>query len=148
MYDNITDFMNRYFKAYSTLAQNPETSHKMHEYYSPALKVIQFFPVRAESDREQFLKISAAHPAIQETLIPEHIIVDEKQMLAGVLLRGEFTIKDTGEVITQMFTAHYQLILDEAKTLKITELSIFAEYVAPGSQNIISLYEEAFKNLQ
>lgn len=134
-----------YFKAYSTLAQNPETINEMNRYYSPDVKVKQYFPMLIVSDREQFLHLSSSHPGIQETLLPEHIAVDEKQGLVGVLLNASFKIKETGELIEQMFTAHYKLTRDENNTLKIITLWIFAEYVPPGKQNIIDLYEEAFK---
>lgn len=147
-YDNIMYFIKNYFKAYSTIAQDPKTSHQMHEYYAPDIKVAQYFPQMAISDRDQFLRISSSHPTIQETLIPEHIIVDDRQKMVAVLLRGEFTIKATGEVITQIFTAHYQLKLDEKNTIKIKNLWIFAEYVPPGKQNIVDLYEEAFRKLE
>ena len=144
-YDDIMNFMKRYFKAFSTMAQDPNTTHKMHEFYSPELRVTQYFPQMVVSDREQFLRISSSHPDIQETLIPEHIIVDDRQKMVAVFLRGEFTIKATKEIIVQMFTAHYQLILDANSTIKITDLLIFAEYAPPGKQNIVTLYEEAFR---
>lgn len=147
-YDEIMDFMKRYFKAYSTIAQDPKTKEQMYEYYAPEIKVTQYFPEKAVSDREQFLLVSSAHPTILETLIPEHIVADDRQKMAAVWLRGEFTIKATGEVIVQEFTAHYQLMLDENKTIKIKNLWIFAEYVPPGKQNIVDLYMEAFKQLQ
>ena len=76
----------------------------------------------------------------QETLLPEHIAVDEKQGLVGVLLNAKFAIKNTGEIIEQMFTAHYKLTRDENDELKIINLWIFAEYVPPGKQNIVDLY--------
>ena len=141
-------FMNEetgYFKAYSTLAQNPATKDEMNRYYSPDIKVKQYFPMLIVSDRKQFLQLSSSHAGIQETLIPEHIAVDEKQGLVGVLLNASFKIEETGEVIEQVFTAHYKLTRDENNTLKILTLWIFAEYMPPGKQNIIDLYEEAFK---
>lgn len=149
-HEDIMDFMKRYFDAFNTLAQNPDTSPRMYEYYSPELKVTQFFlPIgTAAFNREQFLRISSSHPEVQETLIPEHIIVDAKQNMAAAFLRGEFTVKATKEVIVQMFTAHYQLIQDENNTIKIKDLLIFAEYLPPGKQNIGDLYENAFRNLQ
>ncbi len=95
-------------------------------------------------DREQFYITSSSHPGIQETLIPEHFMVDDKQKMAAVLLRGEFTIKGTGEVITQRFTGHYKLFLDENKTIKIKHTWIFGELVPLGKKNIVDLYMEAF----
>lgn len=144
----IVDFMNRYFRAYSTVAQNPETTHEMHAFYSPDLKVTLFFPQRAVLNREQFLLVSSSHPNIQETLIPEHMIADEIVSMAAALVRGELTVKETNEVILRiMFTAHYRLIADENDTMKIRDLWISSENVPPGQPDIASLYEDAFKKL-
>ncbi len=148
-YNEIMDFFmdgeNGYFKAYSTIAQNPETNKEMYRYYARDAKIAQYFPMLIVSDPEQFLHLSSAHPDIEETLLPEHIAVDEKQGLVGVLLNAKFTVLKTGEVIEQMFTAHYKVARDENSELKIVNLWIFAEYVPPGEQNILDLYEEAFK---
>jgi hypothetical protein len=148
-YDKIMDFfMNEtegYFKMYSTVAQNPETTNVMHKFYAPEIEFAVYFPQKIVANREQFLAISSSHPGIQETLIPRHIMVDEKQGLVGVLLNAKFAIEKTGEVIEQEFTAHYKLKKDENNTPKITNVWIFAEYVPPGTQNIIALYEDAFK---
>ncbi|MEJ2102184.1 MAG: hypothetical protein P8X68_19775 [Desulfobacterales bacterium] len=148
-YNEIVDFFtnedNGYFKSYSTIAQDPKTINEMNRYYSPDIKIATYFPMLIVVDREQFLRISSSHPGIQETLLPEHIAVDEKQGLVGVLLNAKFAIKDTGEIIEQMFTAHYKLTRDENDELKIINLWIFAEYVPPGKQNIVDLYEDAFK---
>jgi len=145
----IVDFMNRYFRAYSTVAQNPETTNEMHAFYSPDFKVTLFFPQRVVLNREQFLLVSSSHPHILETLIPEHIIADDEVAMAAALIRGELTVKETSEVILQMmFIAHYQLISDENKTMKIKDLWISAENMPPGQPDIASLYEDAFKQLQ
>ena len=148
-HEDIMDFMKRYFDAFNTLAQNPDTAPRMHEFYSPELKVTQFFLPKEMPpfNREQFLRISSSHPAVQETLIPEHLIVDEKQNMVAAFLRGEFTVKATEEVIVQMFTAHYQLIQDENDAVKIEDLLIFGEYLPPENQSIGDLYESAFRNL-
>lgn len=149
-YNEIMDFFmdeeTGYFKAYSTIAQNPETNKEMYRYYGPEAKIAQYFPMFIVTNRDEFLHVSSAHPGIKETLIPEHIAVDEKQGLVGVLLNATFKILETGEVIEQMFTAHYKVARDENNELKIVNLWIFAEYVPPGKQNIIDLYEEAFKD--
>ena len=145
----IVDFMNRYFRAYSTVAQSQETTHEMEAFYSPDLKVTLFFPQRAVLNREQFLLVSSSHPNIRETLIPEHIIADDAAAMAAALVRGELTVKETNELVLQiMFTAHYRLIADENNTMKIGDLWISSENVPPGQPDIASLYADAFKKLQ
>jgi hypothetical protein len=146
-HENIMDFMKRYFVAYSTLAQNPETNHRMNEYFAPDFEVTLYVyaPPTAAINREKFLLMSASHPGIQETITPEHIIVDDKQHMAAVLLTGEFTVENTGEIIRQTFSAHYQLGLDEEKNIKLKSLRLFGQSTAPSERNIFDLYHEAYK---
>jgi hypothetical protein len=146
-HDRIMEFMRRYFGAYSTVAQDPKTVQQMNEYYAPELRVTIYTPRIAVSDRESFLHRSSSHPTIQETLIPEYIIADAIQHMAAALLKGEFTFKTTGEVITQMFSAHYQLKVDEKNSIKIKNLSLFGQYVPHGKQNIFEIYEELYRKL-
>ena len=147
-HDQIVEHLERYFTAYSTVAQNPRTVHLMNDYYTPDLSVTVYTPRISVSNLETFLRRSSSHPDIQETLIPEQIIVDERQHMATVLLKGKFTFKATGEVMTHMFSAHYQFALDENERLKIKNLWLFAQLVRPGKQSIFEIYEEAFRKLK
>lgn len=147
-HDQIIAFMKRYFAAYNTIAQDSKTIHLMNEYYAPELKVAVYTPKVAVSDRQRFLSSSSSHPGIQETLIPEHIIVDDMQYMVAVLLRGEFTFKDTGKTIRQMFSAHYQLKLDEKNSFKIVSLWIFGQYVAHGEKTIFEIYADVYRKLK
>ena len=146
--DRILEYFKNYFAAYSTVAQDPQTVHLMNEYYAPDLTVTVYTPRISVSDLEAFLRRSSSHPDIQETLVPEQIVVDDTQNMATVLLRGEFTVKATGEVMTHMFSAHYQLVLDENERIKIKNLWLFAQLVRAGKQSIFEIYEEAFRKLR
>ena len=146
--DRILEYLKTYFTAYSTVAQDPRTVHLMNGYYAPDLTVTVYTPRISVSDLGTFLRRSSSHPDIQETLIPEQIIVDERQRMATVQLKGEFTFKATGEVMTHMFSAHYQFALDENERLKIKNLWLFAQLVRSGKQSIFEIYEEAFRKLK
>jgi hypothetical protein len=145
-YENMMDFMERYFKAYSTVAQDPKTTHRMRDFYAPEFKLIQYFPRYAVSDLELFLDMSSSHPEIQETLQPEYIMIDDRQKKAAVYLKADFTVKTTGEVVSEMTSAHYHMKLDEEGTIKIKELILFQAYPEPGKKGIVDLYEDIFKN--
>jgi hypothetical protein len=147
-HDQIVEYLRKYFTAYSTVAQDPRTTHQMNDYYAPDLTVTVYTPRVSVSNRETMLRRSSSHQDIQETLIPEHIMVDERQHMATVLLRGEFTFKATGEVLTHMFSAHYQFVLDEKERVKIKNLWLFAQLVRSGKQSIFEIYEEAFRRLK
>ena len=146
--DRIVESLKKYFAAYSTVAQDPRTTHLMNDYYTPDLTVTVYTPRISVSDRGAFLRRSSSHPDIQETLIPEQIIVDERQQMATVQLRGEFTFKATGEVMKHMFSAHYQFVIDENERIKIKNLWLFAQLVRPGNKSIFEIYEEAFRKLK
>jgi hypothetical protein len=147
-HDQIVEYLKKYFTAYSTVAQDPRTTHQMNDYYAADLTVTVYTPRISVSNRETMLRRSSSHPDIQETLIPEQIIVDERQHMATVLLKGEFTFKATGEVMTHMFSAHYQFTLDENERVKIKNLWLFAQLVRSGKQSIFEIYEQAFRNIQ
>jgi hypothetical protein len=142
--ESITDFMMRYFGAYSTIAQDPAMNRQMSEYYAPDITVSAYIGGEvAESDFEGFLLISSSHPGIQETLSPKHMVIDEAQGIVAVLVRGVFARKATGEVIREMgFSAHYQLKLDEKETIKIEHLWLFAQYAPAGEKSLFEMYEE------
>lgn len=146
--DRIVEYLKSYFVAYGTIAQDPQTVHMMNEYYAPDLTVTVYTPRISVSDRAGFLRRASSHPDIQETLIPEQIIVDERQRMAAVQLRGEFTFKATMEVMTHMFSANYEFAFDENERIRIKNLWLFAQLVRSGKQSIFEIYEEAFGKLK
>ncbi len=139
--EQIKRFLEEYFQSYSTIAQDPEKNHQMLDYYAPNIIVYLYAGDVLETNFEDFLILSSSHPSIQETLIPEHYIIDEAQSMATVLLKGELAKKATGEVFREMdFSAHYQLTTDDNGALKITHLWIFAQYAPDGEESIFELY--------
>jgi hypothetical protein len=134
--------------AYITVAQDTKTQAKMREFYAPDFKLTQYFPRYAVSDLELFLEMSASHPGIQETLLPQFIWVDDRQKTAAALVKAEFAIQATGEVASEMCAALYQLKPDEKGNIKIGSLTLFQQFPEPGKKSIGELYEEAFKKLQ
>jgi hypothetical protein len=145
-YEDMIDFMERYFNAYSAIAQDPKTTHLMRQFLSPDFKVTQYFPRYAVVPLDLFLEISSSHPHFDEKLIPKDLIVDERQKKVAVYLRGEFTMKSTGEHLIQMFSAHYSLALNNEGEIKIQDLLLFTEYVPPGKTNIVE--QSAFHKLE
>ena len=141
--ESVTDFMERYFAAYSTIAQDPAKNHQMVEYYSPDLIVNAYLGEVLEVDFEGFLLLSSSHPNIRETLTADHFVIDEEKGMIAVLVRGVLTSLATGEVIREMrFSAHYQLKLDEKELIKIEQLWLFSQYAPEGKKSIFEMYEE------
>jgi hypothetical protein len=144
---SITEFMERYFREYSALAQDPKENYRMAEFYAPDMVFSVYLGDIEECGPEEFLGRVSSHPRIQETLIPEHMIIDEAEGMVAVLVRSTFVVKATGEMVKDMwFSAHYKLKLDEKKTLKMDHLWLVAQYPRLGEKSIFEiLMEESMK---
>jgi hypothetical protein len=144
-YDNILKFMHRYYTGFPENALHPDTKQKMYEFYSPRLQVINTLSKPSKFNREEFLQFTSVHPHFTDTPNPEHIIIDEKQKRVAVLVRTDFTLKETGESFIQMMSAHYILELDENNTIKIREILMFPQPAPPGEPDIEVLLAEALE---
>jgi hypothetical protein len=144
-YDNILEFMKRYYNSFPKFALRSENKNKMYEFYSPKIKVVINRSQLSVFNREEFLAFSAARPHIDERITPEHIIVDEKQKRVAVLVRTDFDFKGTGKKVSELLSAHYILELDEYKTIKIIELLMFPQPMPPGEPDMGALMEQAYE---
>jgi len=141
--EHIKRFMEKYFIAYSTIAQDPENNYQMSDYYAPNLIVTIYTGEVVENNFQEFLLSSSSHQSIQETLTPEHFIIDEAHGMVAVLLKGVLAKKATGKVIREMgFSAHYQLTTDGNGAHKIVHLWIFAQYAPDEEKSIFEMYME------
>jgi hypothetical protein len=137
---SITEFMERYFGAYYTIAQDPKENYRMAEYFSPDLVVTVYLGDIDECGREEFLRRISSHPGIQETLTPKHMVIDEAQGMLAVLLHCGLTVQATGDLVREVwFSAHYKFKLDEKKALTIEHLWLFAQYARPGEKSIFDV---------
>ena len=142
-YDNIVKWMKDYFQAYSNYGQDPETAHRMHDYFAPDLEFVPYIAALRKdmTSRDTFLQVTSSHPSWYETLTPEDITVDEKRGVAVVLFRLEVIDKKTGEVVVKKRAmSHYQLVLDENKTIKIRKIQFFWEVLPPGVPEFYDLF--------
>jgi hypothetical protein len=142
-YDNIKDFMKRYFADFTAYAQNPLTLSKMHTYLVSELECVSFIPgVALISSREEFLHLMSSHPSSRERLTPEEIIIDEKQMIAVVLARTEILDSITGELlVTQKLLPFYHLTFEDS-SIKIKQILIFGEGFKSGSITISDIFKK------
>ncbi len=72
----------------------------MLDYYAPNIILNLYAGEVIENNCQEFLMLSSSHQSIQETLTPEHFVIDETQGIASVLLNGELAKKATGEVFS------------------------------------------------
>ena len=123
-YDEIVRFMNEYFPAYSEKGQTAETQHVMDKFYAPDIA----FDDGVITSREQWYKACLSHPAIQDKITLEHLIVDEKQQKAGALVRTQAIERATGKVLVEIkMNVLYSLKTDEDKEIKIAHVWVFLE---------------------
>jgi hypothetical protein len=137
LYGDIARFMEEYFPAYNQYSQNPETQHLMDKYYAPELS----FDDGVVASRKQWYERCLAHPAVQDELTLEHLLVDEKQKEAGALLKTQAIDRKTGKVLVELkMNVLYSLIIDTNKDIKITRVRVFLESDPRKMEKLIQVY--------
>ncbi len=141
-YENIMAFMDEYFKAYNAYAQDPKTTHRMHDYMAPNFEFIPYVAgLEHTTARDEFLSIMSSHPSSYETITPEDIVIDERRKVVVVLARTEVVDRKTGKVVVEKsYLPRYQLGLDENKAIKIQKLQFFWEVLPPGSLEVHEVF--------
>ena len=141
-YDNIIEFMKEYFPAYNANAQNPETIHRMYDYFAPDLEFIPYVAgLEHTTSRDEFLGIMSSHPSSYETITADDVFIDERKKVVVVLARTEVVDRNTGEVVVRKsYLPRYQLALDENNTIKIKQLKFFWEVLPPGALEVHEVF--------
>lgn len=142
-YDDIVQYMQDYFETFNTYGQNPDTVHRLDDYYMPDL---EFIPYVAQigggvKGREEFYGILLSHPSGYEKLTPLDIVVDERRLVAVVLIKAEILDSKTGkQLVTKHYFVRYPLIVDENNTLKITKIQFFWEVLPEGAMEVDDVF--------
>lgn len=145
-YDNILKWFKDYFKTYSKYGQKPETADRMKEFFAPDLRFIPYIagiggPEGGFRSRDEFIQTAKSHPSWYERLIPDDITIDERRKVAVVLFRMEVVDTKKNEVVIKKSAlAHYELILDENKTIKIKTIRFFWEVMPPGVKEFYEIF--------
>ena len=141
-YENIVNFMKEYFPAYNANAQNPETTHKMHDYFAPDLEFIPYVAgLEHTTSRDEFLGIMSSHPTSYETITADDVFIDERKKVVVVLARTEVVDRKTGEVVVRKsYLPRYQLTQDENNNIKIKQLKFFWEVLPPGALEVHEVF--------
>jgi hypothetical protein len=121
IYDNIVRFMEEYISAYNEYGQVVETFRIMDKFYAPELS----FPDDRVTSREQWYKRCLAHPAVQDKLTIEHLVIDEKQREVVAYLKTQAIDRTTSKVLVELkFSALYTLEIDQNKDINIIKVKI------------------------
>ncbi len=142
IYSDIVRFMEEYFIAYSQYGQLPETQHVMDKFYAPDLT----FDDDVVKNRAEWYERCLAHPTIQDKLVVEHLIVDERQKDAGALLKTQAIERATGKVLLELkMNVLYNLRIDADKDIKIAKVKVFLESDPSKAAKLVQLYSIASK---
>jgi hypothetical protein len=129
--------MKDYFAAYNAYAQNPDTVHRMSDYFMPDVRFVPYVsafggPGNAITNRSDFFRMFTSHPTVYEKFEVEDIAVDEKRMVVVALLKVALFDSGTNQVLLRKhYLPRYQLVLDERGALKISTILFFWEATPP-----------------
>lgn len=140
-YDEILEWMERYFEAYNKYSQDPETTQRMAEYFAEDMEFsCAIAQVKDFKGRDEFLRIVSSHPSHRETLTPEDVIIDVKKKTVVVLAQTDICDTKTGELLVrEKYLVRYQLTIDDAKKLKIRTALLFKEILPAGSMTEVEV---------
>jgi len=137
-YDIIVKWMKDYFEVYGKYGQEPDTYQIMNDYFAPDLRFIPYIaglggPEGGFRSRDEFLRTAIAHTSWYEKLTPLDITVDERRKAVVVIFNIDVHDRKTGLIVVKRNAiAHYNLILDDQKTIKIKTIRFFWETLPPG----------------
>lgn len=116
--------MHGYFPVYSQEGQVAETIHKMDQFYAPNL----CFDDGVVTSRAQWYSRCLSHPLIQDKIVVEKLVIDERQLEVSGLLKTQLVERSTGKVLVEIrMNALYSLKVDENESLKITRVRVYLE---------------------
>jgi hypothetical protein len=144
-YDDIVEWLKKYFAAYNAYAQNPDTADRMSEYFTTDVRFIPFVsafggPGNAVTSRDDFFRMFISHPTVYEKFDVVDIAVDEKRMVAVALLKVALFDSQTNEVLLRKhYLPRYQLVLDEKGALKISVIHFFWESTPPEIDELYAI---------
>ena len=130
-YKKIKTFMEEYFKAYSSYAQDSETMPKMNKYWSRDFVTTAFIRLKdgsypcvigPRSTWQEFL--IKGHLNILETLKPKEIIIDEKEKKVAVLLEIKKYDRKSNELICTLDSIGCYPLINEDNLIKIKNLDL------------------------
>jgi hypothetical protein len=141
-YDQIAEWVRRYFTEFNAYGQDPNEIHRMDEYFA---KDFVFNPyiayVGKVAGRDNWYKVLTSHPSGIEVLTPEHVVIDERRQEFVAQIKTDLVDRDTKAVLlTKRYLARYPLIEEDGKW-KIERLEFFWEILPEGALEIDDVFE-------
>jgi len=133
-YENILKWFDVYFEDANNNQGPLEKVVNLKKYFTADFEFMMYTApsfFEPPLSREELLMLFV-HPGLHEALRPQHYVVDVKQMIVVVQFELQFTDKPSGKAFPpKQASAHYHLILDDNKDLKIKKIQYWTESSPP-----------------
>ena len=146
-YEKVTAWFDKYFEDVNKNQGPLETVPNLKKYFTSDFEFVMYTipPVPQASmvtrpmSREGLLMLFL-HPGLHEGLVPQYYVVDLKKMIVVVQFEIRFSDRVSGKTWPPMqASAHYHLVLDENKDLKIRKIQYWIELIA--SDETMSVFD-------
>jgi hypothetical protein len=129
-YENAVKWFDIYFEEVNKNQGSLEVVPNLKKYFTPDFEFMMYTAppfVKPPLSREDLL-ILFVHPGLHEALRPQYYVVDVKRMMVVVQFELQFTDEVSGKTWQpKQASAHYHLVLDENRDLKIKKIQYWTE---------------------
>ena len=128
-YENISKWFDVYFEDVRKSQGDLATVPNLRKYFASDFELTMYTaPSPRVSMSRDALLMSFVHPGLYEEIVPRYYAVDLKQMIVVVQFEIRFSDEPSGEKWAPLqASAHYHLIVDENKDLKIRRIYYWTE---------------------
>lgn len=142
-YESIQKWFENYFDDICKYQGDLATVPKLKKFFASNLEVTMYAipsPQPRKPMTRDALMISFVHPGLQEDLIPNYYSIDVKQLITVVQFEIRFSDKPSGKTWAPLqASAHYHLLVDENKDLKIRKIHYWTE---PLPEDLFGIWSE------
>jgi hypothetical protein len=130
-YDSIAKWFEGYFEDVRKSQGDLETAPNLKKYFSSDMELMMYTapssPPGKRMSRDDLL-ISFVHPGLYEDIVPRHYAIDVNRMIVAVQFEIHFMDRPSGTDWQPLqASAHYHLIVDENKDLRIRRIFYWTE---------------------
>jgi hypothetical protein len=130
-YESISIWFDAYFEDVRKNQGDLKTVPNLKKYFASDMELMMYTspapPPRQPMSRDALL-ISFVHPGLQEDIVPSFYAIDVKRMIVAVQVEIRFLDKPSGTKWAPLqASAHYHLVIDENKELKIRRIYYWTE---------------------
>lgn len=130
-YEDISKWFDAYFEDIRKSQGDLKTVPNLKKFFTSDMELMMYTspspPPRKPMSRDALL-ISFVHPGLHEDIVPRCYAIDVKQMIVAVQFEIRFADKPSGTMWAPLqASAHYHLVVDGNKDLKIRKIYYWTE---------------------